>query len=291
MPPRAPRARRAKLPEGTPALIARALAEDRVGSDITTQALFPRAVRVRARVVAQSRGVVSGLAAAAELGRMTGVEVRPLVRDGSAVRARQPVLALAGDLRTILGIERTLLNLVMHLSGVATATRAAVRRSRGAGAPQVYGTRKTIPGLRALEKAAIVHGGGQPHRADLADAVLVKNNHLAFVGIPEAVERLRHRLGRRPIQVEVRTAREAVAAVKAGAEAILIDNAGPGQARAIVGAARSAPGGRRVWIELSGGITPSSIARYRRSGADAASLGSITHSAPALPFHLVVRRR
>jgi nicotinate-nucleotide pyrophosphorylase (carboxylating) len=292
----APRARRngaARVPSGTRALLRRALSEDRIDRDITTRALFPNPRRARARVLAESACVVSGLDACRELGRMTGVRVTPLVRDGETVRRGAIVLSLEGDVRTILSIERTLLNLLMHLSGVATATRRAVRAVAGPGSPEVYGTRKTLPGLRALEKASIRHGGGRPHRSDLAEALLVKNNHLAFYRVRAAVARLKGPAGRgRPVEVEVRNRRDALAAVAAGADALLIDNASPRQARAIARAVRARPRSAPVWIEVSGGLTPDNVGRYRRVGADAASLGSITHSAPAVPFHLrIVRDR
>jgi nicotinate-nucleotide pyrophosphorylase (carboxylating) len=198
------------------------------------------------------------------------------------------VLRLSGDVRWILGIERTVLNALMHLSGVATATARAVEAVRASGGDvAVYATRKTLPGLRELEKAAVVHGGGHPHRRDLADGFLAKSPHLELVPIPEAVVRLRRAAGRhRSVQIEVRTAAEALSAVGAGADALLIDNAGPARSRTIVEALDRAGLRSKVWIEISGGITLRSVGRYARSGADAVSLGALTHSAAAVPFHL-----
>ncbi|MCI4357510.1 MAG: carboxylating nicotinate-nucleotide diphosphorylase [Thermoplasmata archaeon] len=273
-------------------LLARALQEDRATQDRTSQALFPTRRTALAYVIAERDGVASGMRAVTRIGRRTGLRVRSLVRDGARLRPGARVLELRGELRTILAVERSVLNFLMHLSGVATATRSAVRAARGS--LEIYGTRKTIPGLRNLEKEAIVHGGGRPHRNDLASGLLVKTNHLAFVPIREAVRRLRRAYGGRwPIEVEVRNAREAKAAIRAGADALLIDNAPPARARAIVRAARDrsrppAP----LWIEVSGGLSTATLARYRSVGADAASLGELTHSARALPFHLrFVRER
>jgi nicotinate-nucleotide pyrophosphorylase (carboxylating) len=201
------------------------------------------------------------------------------------------VLRLRGDAQRILAAERTVLNFLMHASGVATATHRAVEGARGARHPlEVWATRKTLPGLRDLEKAAVVHGGGRPHRRDLSDAVLIKNNHLAVVPLSRAVARARTRArpGER-VEVEVRSAREAVAAARAGADALLLDNLSPRQARAIVQSLEREGLRRGRWIELSGGITPERVSRYRLVGADAVSLGGITHSAPALPFHLTLR--
>jgi nicotinate-nucleotide pyrophosphorylase (carboxylating) len=269
----------------------RALAEDRVDHDRTTRALLPKPVSAEGRVVAQGSGVVSGVVVAREIARAAGVRIIVARKDGAPVRSGDIVLRLRGDARRILGIERTLLNVMMHASGVASATARAVRSARGSRRPlEVWATRKTLPGLRDLEKAAVVHGGGRPHRRDLSEALLVKNNHLALVPLEDAVRRARAaaRPGER-VEVEVRSVAQAVRAARAGAETLLIDNATPTRALAIVRALERAHLRRGRWIELSGGITVTTIRAYRRVGADAASLGSLTHSAPVLPFHLELR--
>ena len=282
--------RGARAPLGTLAIVRRALEEDRARRDRTTRALLDRPTPARADVVAQAEGVLSGAAAAAETARALHLSVVLRAKDGDRIRPGQTVLRLAGDARSILAVERTLLNLLMHLSGVATTTARAVRSASGPRARlAVYATRKTLPGLRDLEKAAVVHGGGSPHRRDLSDGILLKSNHLALVPLPDAVARVRRRVGaREPVQVEVRTARDAVRAVRAGADALLIDNQTPLQVRRIVRVLRAEGLRRGTWVEVSGGITPDTIARYRSTGADAASLGSLTHSARAVPFHLVL---
>lgn len=274
-----------------PSALRASLREDRVDRDRTTRALFPRPVHARGTVYAQAAGTVSGIAVAEAIGRLLGLRVRAGVSDGARVRPGRAVLTIEGDLRRLLAAERTLLNYLMHLSGVATVTAAAVAAARRGRAPPiaVFGTRKTTPGLRDLEKGAIAHGGAHPHRHDLASAVLIKNNHLAFLPVAEAVRRARRSVGPRfPIEVEVRSGADAVQAAREGADAILIDNRSPAQARAIVARLERAGLRDRVWVELSGGITPRTLARYRSTGADAVSLGALTHSAPALPFHLVV---
>jgi nicotinate-nucleotide pyrophosphorylase (carboxylating) len=272
-------------------LARRALREDRAFRDRTTRLLLARPVPAEAHVAAQADGVLSGMSAARATARAQGLTVVTARRDGTRVRRGTVVLRLRGDARRILAAERTLLNFLMHASGVATETRRAVEGSRGARRPlEVWATRKTLPGLRDLEKAAVVHGGGRPHRRDLSDAVLIKNNHLAIVPLSKAVLRahLRARPGER-VEVEVRTAAQAVTAARAGADALLLDNVSPRRARAIVKVLERNGLRRGRWIELSGGITPGRVARYRAVGADAVSLGGITHSAPALPFHLTLR--
>jgi nicotinate-nucleotide pyrophosphorylase (carboxylating) len=273
------------------ALAGRALREDRASEDRTTRWLLHRPVAAEAEVVAQARGVLSGVEAAAATARAERVRVVFARPEGTPVRRGTVVLRLRGDARRILAAERTILNFVMHASGVATATRRAVDATRGPRRRlEVWATRKTLPGLRDLEKAAVVHGGGHPHRRDLSDGVLIKNNHLALVALPEAVAKARSRA--RPderVEVEVRSAAQAVAAARAGADALLIDNLTPRGARAVVRALERTGLRRRLWLELSGGITPERVALYRSVGADAVSLGGITHSAPALPFHLALR--
>ena len=271
------------------ASIRRALEEDRVGQDRTTRALLPRGIPARARVSAQATGIVSGLVTAKLIAASQGLRCTFAVHDGDPVRKGTVVLELRGDARSILSVERTLLNYLTHLSGVATATAKAVRAvGRSKKAPKIYATRKTLPGLRDLEKAAVVHGGGYPHRRDLSDALLVKNNHLALVPLSEAVVRTRNRGP--VVQIEIRSAREALRAVRAGARSLLIDNASPAQSRSIIRALVRSGLRKGVWIELSGGITPANVRRYARVGADAVSLGALTHSAPALPFHLTIGR-
>ncbi len=273
------------------ALARATLAEDRAGSDRTTANVLRGPRSARAEVIAQAGGVLSGVAAARAVAEAAGVRVRKGLADGTTLRPGRVVLLLEGDARGILAAERSILNLLMHASGVATATARAVQGARGARPRlEVWATRKTLPGLRDLEKAAVEHGGGRPHRRDLADGLLIKSNHLALVALEVAIARtrLRARPGER-VEVEVRTRSEAIRAARAGAGALLIDNASPARARAIVRALERADLRAGCWIELSGGITPETVQRYRRVGANAVSLGALTHSAPALPFHLRLR--
>jgi nicotinate-nucleotide pyrophosphorylase (carboxylating) len=284
------RSPRPPLPSAaTRALVHRALEEDRAGEDLTSRLVVPAGLRIRASVRAQRSGILAGLGPAAECARQLGLTFRTPLSEGSRVRAGTVVLELEGLARAVLAGERTILNFLMHLSGIATATSRAVERARRARPGfRIRGTRKTLPGLRELEKAAIVSGGGEPHRLDLAAAILVKNNHLALVSLREAIDRARAgRAG--PVQVEVRSLGQATRAIRAGADSLLLDNASPQAARSIVRRLRSTAGLRNVPIELSGGITEGRIRGFARTGAEAASLGALTHSAAALPFHLTVR--
>jgi len=247
----------------------------------------PSRLRARARLVAQAPGVVAGIGAARAVARRAGLSVRASVADGAPVRRGTVVLEVEGPARRLLAAERTMLNYLMHLSGIATATRRAVRAA-GPGL-RVLATRKTLPGLRDLEKAAVVTGGGGPHRRDLAEGVLVKSTHARLVGFDVAVARALARGPRAvPVAIEVRSASEAIRAARAGAVRLLIDNAGPARARRIIRSLAAAGLRAGRWIEVSGGIRPENVGRYRDVGADAASLGSLTHSARALPFHLVL---
>ena len=285
-----PRAPDRRVP-GIAGLVRRALAEDRAARDRTTRLLLSRAVPAVGTVRAQAEGILSGMAAVRAIARELDFRIATALPDGSRVRPGTVVARLEGDARRILAGERTILNFLMHASGVASATGRAVAAARGARRPlEVWATRKTLPGLRDLEKAAVVDGGGRPHRRDLSDAILVKNNHLALLARAEAVRRVvaGARSGER-VEVEVRSVAEALDAARAGAPMLLLDNTAPSEARRIVRALERAGLRRGRWIELSGGLTAANLGRYRAVGADAASLGTLTHSAPAVPFHLTLR--
>ncbi len=284
-----------ETPDLTAAGIARMaerwLEEDRARADLTGLWSLPPGLRARGSVEAQASGVLSGMSAAVAIARAMGVRARPRKRDGQRVRRGDVVLELEGQARSLLACERTLLNALMHLSGVATATARVVQAADRAGTGTVVAaTRKTLPGLRDLEKSAVVHGGGDPHRRDLSSSVLLKSNHLALVDLPTLLARVRsHRKGAHPVIVEVRTAREAAEAVHGGADRLLIDNLTPRQVRTLLRGLERSGLRRKVVVEVSGGITERNVAAYSRAGADVASLGGITHSAPALSFHMVVR--
>jgi nicotinate-nucleotide pyrophosphorylase (carboxylating) len=265
----------------TAELVAAALAED-LGErgDITSALLIPEGARLPARVVARAEGVLAGRAAGEEVLRQTGVAGRWLLHDGDGLAPGAVVAEVEGPARAVLGAERTLLNLLCHLSGVATLTAAYARAAAPA---TVLDTRKTTPGLRALEKAAVVAGGGANHRMGLFDRVLVKDNHLALAGagLADAVARARRELPGVTVEVEADDLAGVRRALDAGADWILLDNMTPERMREAVALV-----GGRARTEASGGMTLEAARAAGAAGVDAVSVGALTHSAPALDIGL-----
>ncbi len=286
------------------ALIRRALEEDHTGDDRTTDAIFPAAPwPARGRLLARQEACVCGLPLAAlvleewtamrnESGPADECSIRMHAREGDWAHADQCVLEVAAELRALLACERTLLNFVQHLSGIATLTQRFVEQTAGTRA-RLLDTRKTLPGLRALEKYAVACGGGHNHRPHLAGGILIKNNHLALLAgmqteeteaepnaVALALARARTRAGL-AVEIEVRSEKELEQALAAGADWILLDNFSPAQAGAAV---RRAAG--RARLEVSGGIRLETIREYAQAGVDSISAGALTHSAPAADFSL-----
>jgi nicotinate-nucleotide pyrophosphorylase (carboxylating) len=268
-------------------LVRRALVEDlgRAG-DVTTDAVCPPELAGRARLVARTAGRIAGLDAGLLAFRLLDPAARVDVGidDGGDASAGDTVARVAGRARALLAAERTALDLVSHLSGIATATRDVVARLHGL-PTRVAATRKTTPGLRALEKHAVRLGGGTPHRYGLDDAVLVKDNHVALAGgIAEAVRRVRASVGHLvEVEVEVDTLEQLDEALAAGVGVVLLDNMDLDTLREAVRRAR----GRAV-TEASGGIRPDSVRAVAETGVDVVSLGWLTHSAPSLDVALDV---
>jgi len=267
-----------------------ALKEDQAWQDVTTAALVPPEQQGTGVIIAREEGVLAGLPMAEAVFKAVdpSLQWRPLAAEGSRLSPGQEVVRIEGRLAAILRGERVALNYLTHLSGVATATARLVAAI--AGLPVgIRDTRKTTPGLRTLEKYAVRVGGGQNHRLTLADAVLIKDNHLAALrarglGIGEAL-RLAHQqapTGMR-VQIEVTTVDEARQALEAGAGELLLDNMPPEDMRQVVEMAR----GRAV-LEASGGISLENVRRVAETGVDYISVGAITHSARALDMSLQV---
>ena len=267
-------------------LVVRALAEDLGSGDVTGEATVAARARARAVISQKASGVIYGLDAAAlafELLDPLAV-VEPVVAEGDWHEAGTEVLRVEGLARALLAAERTALNFLAHLSGIATFAARCVREVDGTGA-RILDTRKTTPGLRVLEKAAVAAGGATNHRVGLYDAILIKENHIAAAGgLAAAVAAARAHAPGLPLEVEVRDANEIAQALEAGAERLLLDNMSLGELRAAV-----AQVGGRASLEASGGVTLETLRAVAATGVQFISMGALTHSAPALDLSLILQ--
>ncbi|HZO36343.1 MAG TPA: carboxylating nicotinate-nucleotide diphosphorylase [Solirubrobacteraceae bacterium] len=255
--------------------------------DVTTTATVPEGARALATISQKSPGVIYGLDAAEATFRALDADVE-LTRLAPEAQWRDPgpVLRIAGDARALLAAERTALNLLAQLSGVATLTAQHVRAVEGTGV-RILDTRKTVPGMRALQKQAVLAGGGVSHRFGLFDAFLIKENHIAMVGgITAAVAAARAAHPELLLEVECETVEEVAEALAAAAPRILLDNMGPDELRAAV--AVNAASERPAELECSGGVTLETIRSLAVPGLDFISVGALTHSAPALDMSLLL---
>jgi len=256
----------------------RFIREDAPWGDATSEAVVPD-VACRAVIRAKDTGTVAGLEEARALFEHFGVAVRQRIPDGRAVAPGETLLELDGPARAVLLVERTALNIIGRMSGIATRTREAVEAARAVSPDvRVAATRKTAPGLRMLDKKAVVLGGGDPHRYCLSDMVLIKDNHLALVPLIEAIRKAKARSRYRAVEVEVETAQGAVEAAVAGADVVLLDNMTPDDVRETVGALAASGLRERVTLEVSGGIAGGDLTGYAATGIDIISMGALTHT-------------
>jgi nicotinate-nucleotide pyrophosphorylase (carboxylating) len=271
-------------------LVARALAEDLGDGDVTGEATVPAAATATARIVQKAPGVVFGLDLVVETMAQTGVaEVDTLTADGEW-RQDVPteVLVARGSARALLAAERTALNFLGHLSGVATQAARYVEAVAGTDA-KILDTRKTIPGLRRLEKAAVAAGGGTNHRIGLFDAFLIKENHIAAAGgISRAVYAARKAHPELPIEIEVDNLDDVAYAIGTGVEQLLLDNMDPPTMKAAVELRDAHSTNGRPTLEASGGVNLETVGAVAETGVDFISVGALTHSAPALDFSLLL---
>jgi len=295
----------------TAAIVRLALTEDLGTGDVTTLATIPAETTARARVRAREAGVLSGLEVAAEVVRAVdpAVEMERLLSDGDRLTPGETVLVLEGAARSLLVLERVLLNFLQRLSGVASLTARYVEAVRGTGVA-IADTRKTTPGLRWMEKAAVRHGGGVNYRFGLYDAVMIKDNHIAAAGgIGVAVERVRARRADLRLIVEARTPEEVEEAAGLLPDQILLDNMDPEQIRAAVevirrhearaardasspaAVAQPSSGPHHIVIEVSGGVTLATVRARALPGVDLISVGALTHSAPACDLSMDLELR
>jgi nicotinate-nucleotide pyrophosphorylase (carboxylating) len=280
-----------ELAEEIEELVGRALAEDLGEGDITSEATVPEGARARARIVQKEPGVVYGLAVVAEAMRQCGVEdVDNLVVEGEW-REEVPaeVLIASGSARALLAAERTAINFLGHLSGVATLTARYAEAVVGSGTT-ILDTRKTTPGLRHLEKAAVAAGGGINHRMGLYDAILIKENHIAAAGgLAKAVYAARNAQPEKAIEVEVRNLDETAYALGMGVDRLLLDNMSPASMREAVALRdENAGGADGVSLEASGGVTLENVREIAETGVEFISVGALTHSAATLDFSMLL---
>jgi len=268
------------------------LAEDLGFGDITTNALVKPGTLATADVVCNEHAVVAGLVESLALLELVGCAGKPNVQDGGRVSGGTRLLGINGPGRSLLIVERTMLNLLSHMSGVATATAELVAIVKQANAhARVACTRKTLPGLRYFEKKAVELGGGDTHRLRLDDAVLIKDNHLSLSGsISDSVKTARSKVSfTKKIEAEVTEPAQAVEAALAGADIILLDNMEPGDVRKTVSLLERKNLRLRILLEASGRISKQNIADYARTGVDVVSIGSITHSARSIDVSMDVK--
>lgn len=286
------------------ALLEQALVEDKAAGDATTNLTIDPELRATASIIARQEMVVSGLGAVprflelfARLDQRPPAQTRfevishPEIFDGVRVREGQVLAVIRHNARVLLSCERVILNLMQHLSGIATLTRSYVDAIHGTRA-RVLDTRKTVPGLRILEKYAVLCGGGTNHRLDLASGILIKNNHIALGGGLRKVlaQALEHRQKGQRVQVEVRTPEELEEALAGGAEAILLDNMTPAEVKKSIDRIKEFTRERASWIptEASGGIVLGNIRAYAETGVDFISVGALTHSAKAADISMSI---
>jgi nicotinate-nucleotide pyrophosphorylase (carboxylating) len=266
------------------------LADDIGLGDVTAAAVVPANLTVKAEVFAKEDGVVAGLEEAVILAEYLGLKVNAKVADGQKIRNKQVLLEVSGDAQTILSVERTLLNLLSRMSGIATRTRALTEKlATVKSKARIAATRKSAPGLLYFDKKAVILGGGDPHRLHLDDMVLIKDNHLAIVGsVEEAVKKAKANTSfAKKIEIEVTSSQDALKAAQAGADIVMLDNFSPQQAKEASKALRDAGFGK-VLLEVSGGITGESLLEYAGADVDIISLGELTHSVRALDVSLEI---
>jgi nicotinate-nucleotide pyrophosphorylase (carboxylating) len=285
------------------AILENALTEDNATRDATTAACIDPGQRAEGTIRAKQECILAGVGvitrifevfAQLEAGSIgmesrANISIHPEVFDGVRLKAGSTIAVIRHQARVILSCERVILNMLQRLSGIATMTRHFVDAVEGTKA-RILDTRKTVPGLRLLDKYGVRCGGGQNHRLDLSDGVLIKNNHIALAGgiVPVLERALKNRRGPQPIEVEVRTIEELVEAVTHGAEAILLDNMTPQQVQACVERVKSHT--KHIPLEVSGGVSLDNVRAYAETGVDFISVGALTHSPAAVDMNLRVKR-
>lgn len=262
------------------------LQEDISSGDVTGAILSDK--RIRARIISRQDGIVAGARLAKEIFSIKGCSARIIQRDGSRIRKNRPVIVVTGPARSVLSCERTALNLLSRMSGIATDTDELVRKVRGASRrTDLYSTRKTAPGLRYFDKEAVAIGGGKKHRMTLNDMIMIKDNHIAAEGsLVRLIQRAKK--AAKTFEVEVESTDDAILAASMGVPIIMLDNFSTSEIRRTMQVLKKLGLRDKVKLEASGGINKNNIASYARTGVDMISVGSITNSARAVDYSLEV---
>jgi nicotinate-nucleotide pyrophosphorylase (carboxylating) len=269
------------------------LAEDIGQGDITTELLIPPKTILEAQIISRERGIAAGLEEAKIFWESLRIKVQHSASDGDQTRPGKVLMVITGDARTILSAERTVLNILSRMSGIATSARNVLEKLRSSGAKaKVACTRKTAPGLLYFDKKAVLVGGGDTHRLHLDDMILIKDNHIAVAGgVQKAVEKAREKASfSKKVEVEVARAEDALIAVRAGADIVMLDNFSPEEVKRAVVLLKKEKLYGKALLEASGGITTRNVVEFATAGIDMVSLGEITQSAKALSISLEVSK-
>ncbi|MDR2967047.1 MAG: carboxylating nicotinate-nucleotide diphosphorylase [Methanobacteriaceae archaeon] len=264
--------------------------EDIGFSDITTDALIPPEKIAKAKIISKTTGIIAGVKVATSIFKEYGLEITAFKEDGDKIIPRDVILEINGLAKDILSLERTALNLIMRMSGIATITSKMILKIKNTGVnTKIAGTRKTSPSLHKFDKMAIAIGGGDTHRFRLDDMVLIKDNHIAIVGsVSKAIELAREKSSfSKKIEIEVETTEDAIIASNLGADIIMLDNMVPNEIKKTISVLEKQNLRENVLIEVSGGINENNILEYAKSGVDIISLGFITHSVDSLDISLI----
>jgi nicotinate-nucleotide pyrophosphorylase (carboxylating) len=271
--------------------LTRLLAEDIGQGDVTAAALVPSGLMAEAVVIAKEAGIAAGIEETVILAESLGLTVKTQASDGEAIKNRQVIMKISGNAQTILSAERTMLNLLSRMSGIATTTRRLTEKLKKAKATaRIAATRKTAPGLLYFDKKAVFVGGGDPHRLHLDDMVLIKDNHVALAGsVENAVKTAKQKASfTKKIEVEVARVQDALKAAEAGADIIMLDNFSPKQVNEAIGLLKKTGFFGEVLVEVSGGITEENIIDYATAQVDIISIGELTHSVKTLDISLEI---
>ena len=270
------------------------LVDDIGQGDVTSGAVIPACLNVEAEIIARDSGVVAGIEEAVILSEILGLKVTTKVIDGNKIIKNQILMIVIGDAQLILSVERTILNLLSRMSGIATTTNCLVTKlSKAKLKTRLAATRKTVPGLNYFDKKAVLIGGGDPHRMNLADMVLVKDNHITLLGtVQEAVKKAKSKVSfSKKIEVEVNKISDVLVAAKSGADIIMLDNFSPKKVNEAINLIKKEGYFGKILLEASGGITIENFLIYASTQVDIISLGELTHSVKPLDINLKIIKR